>query len=211
MALDDTQSILTEERVFARQNLFSSIYQPPVSDAINVNVYQDFAYSKIGSSNNFLMTTGVNVVINHFFELGPFCTYLGNGKIVQIEDPDKGEQTPKGTKKDKLRFDSYFYCGAMFAYVPLANKIVHPKAFLDVGLGGISGVAEDEDEVRFRKSYSFIVLKPAIAAEINLLSFLQWTAAVQYRFQVGLGNESQKKVGRKTSGIEASTGIVLHF
>jgi len=224
MAIDDTQPIPVEERLFVRQNLFSSIYKPPTSDAINVNIYQDFAYSKIGTVNSFLMTTGVNVVVNHFLEFGPFCTYLGAPQSPTITDPNAPAPIPEGNvERDTLTFVNYFYCGAMFGYIPLAKKVVHPKVFLDIGMGGMNGEGASKLGIPSAMSYSFLVLKPALAAEVNLFSFLQWTAAVQYRFQIGLGNEyevknakgtytiDERKVGNDTGGIEVSTGFVFQF
>ena len=196
-----TADVPAEHRIFTRQNFFPSIYRPPQRDLINVNIYQDFAYALIASKSHFLMTTGVNVVLDHVFEFGPFCTYMVGQTINKHSD----------SLKSNLFLNSYFYCGNMFAYVPLADKKFHPKVFFDIGLGNANGTAVTErTSIAKSTNYVFMVLKPAAALEMNLLWFLQWTVAVQYRFQIDLGGPSSD-MGGKASGLEISTGPVFQF
>lgn len=202
MAIDAYHTpVPAEQKVFARQNLFSGIYKPPIHDNIGVNLYQDFSYSWVGSQGYFAMATGLNVVLNHVFEFGPFCNYFLEN--VTIDNSD--------LSNNSLILSSYFYCGNMLAYVPIANKMFHPKIWLDVGLGNAQGVARNNTlNVQSDVSYVFVVLKPAIAVEVNLFSFLQWTAAAQYRLQINVDGPSDD-LGPKASGFELSTGPVIHF
>lgn len=204
MAIDEVQPIAdmpAEHRVFTRQNLFPGIYKPPQQDTINVNIYQDFAYAMIASQSQFLMTTGVNVVLDHVFEFGPFCSYLPNQTIEKSSD----------SLNSTLYLNSYFYCGNMFAYTPIANKAFHPKLFLDIALGNASGISiANNTRISSPVNYVFMVLKPAAALEMNLWWFLQWTASIQYRFQINLGGPSND-MGGKASGLEVSTGPVFQF
>lgn len=199
----DAYPVPAESRVFVRQNIFPGIYKSPVNDSVDVNVYQDFSASWVGSTPYFAMATGVNVVLNHVFEFGPYCNYFLEN--VNIED--------SSIANNRLILNSYFYCGNMFAYVPLAQKMFHPKIWLDVGLGNASGIAQNRSNgIQADVNYVFFVLKPALALEMNLFSFLQWTAAVQYRFQMQIyGPGTADDLGSKSSGLEISTGPVFHF
>ncbi len=205
MAIDNVQPIAqdvpSEQRVFARQNLFTSIYKPPQSDTVNVNLYQDFAYASIAGEGSFLMTTGANIVLDHVFEFGPFCTYTPNQNI-EINSDDL---------KSDLVLNSYFYCGTMFAYTPIANKIFHPRLFLDLAMGNTHGSAITKNtRIVSPVNYVFMVIKPAVSLDINLWSFLQWSTAIQYRFQVNIGGPSND-MGSKASGVEISTGPVFQL
>lgn len=201
MAMDAQPVPVAEQKVFVRQNIFPGIYKPPVNDAIDVNVYQDFSFSMVGSDGYFAMATGVNVVLNHVFEFGPFCNYF-------LQDVTRNDTSNPG---NTLFLDSYFYCGNMFAYTPLSEKKFHPKIYFDIGLGNAHGYSRSASSpIQTEVDYVFLVLKPAIALEINLWSFLQWTAAIQYRFQAQLNGPSDD-LGGKASGLEISTGPVFQF
>lgn len=212
MDMDQPPSLPSEQRVFVRQNIFADIYKVKSNNLINVDIYQDFVYTNIGSSQNFLMSTGLNVVINQMVEFGPFCSYFVGSQTIDIKDPNQNKPTPSGaSKRDRLNLVNYFYCGGMVGYIPLSEKVIHPEVFLDIGLGTMNGIGVTPENFTFPVSYAFLVLKPAIAADVNLLSFLQWRTALQYRFQVGLGNNDESKTGNETSGLEVSTGLILQL
>lgn len=192
-----------EQRVFIRQNLISGIYTPPLYDSVKTNVYQDFALSWIRSKPYFTMATGVNIVLNYNFEFGAFCNYALQNIDIPLAD--------SGIVDNSITINRYFYCGNMFAYVPLADKMFHPKIWLDVGLGNAQGTSINKNsKAPASLSYLFFVLKPAIALEMNLFSFLQWTIAAQYRLQFNINGPSDD-MGSKASGLEVSTGPVFHF
>lgn len=192
-----------EQRLFIRQNIISGIYTPPLYDSIKTNIYQDVAFSWIRDNPYLTMATGVNIVLDYAFEFGAFCNYA----LQNIDVP----LSKSGIHQNSIVFDRYFYCGNMFAYVPLADKMFHPKIWLDVGLGNAQGTSTNVRSLAPTSlSYLFFVLKPAIALEMNLFSFLQWTLAAQYRLQFEINGPSND-MGTKASGLEASTGPVFHF
>lgn len=198
----DAYPVPAESKVFVRQNIFPGIYKSPYNDAIDVNVYQDFSASWVGSQVYFAMATGINVVLNHVFEFGPFCNYI-LGENVKIEN--------SGFANNRLLLNTYYYCGNMFSYVPIANKMFHPKLWLDLGLGNANGVAQNKQILTESSvKYVFFVIKPGVALEMNLFSFLQWTLAAQYRFQLQIHGPTND-LGSKSSGLELSTGPVIHF
>jgi hypothetical protein len=192
-----------EQRLFIRQNLISGIYTPPLYDSIKTNIYQDVAISWIRNNAYLTMATGVNIVLDYAFEFGAFCNY----SLQNISIP----ASKSGIADNSILLTTYFYCGNMVAYVPLADKMFHPKIWLDVGLGSAQGSTSNVfSKAPGSVSYLFFVVKPAIALEMNLVSFLQWTLAAQYRLQFNISGPSND-MGTKASGFEVSTGPVFHF
>lgn len=201
MAIDDAPAIPAEYRNYVRQNWFSGVYVPPTHDTIHVNIYQDVFYTQVSKSSYVGMTTGLNVVLDNIFEFGPFCSYILD--TVSFADTHKPGNT--------VHLSPYYYCGAMLGVVPLAEKTFHPVAALNLGFGDAHGKTLSKDGISETVNYTFVVIKPSLALETNLLSFLQWTLSAQYRFQIPIQNPSLMNLGSNASGVELATGLDLHF
>lgn len=200
----DIYPVPTEQRTYTRHNLFTDSQTLPFKDSVGVNLYQDFSYVRLASENYFGMTTGAEVVLNHAGKLGLFCSY----QFPHAQYPPAQDLTATSTI---FYIGNYTYCGFSLAYVPLSEHIFHPVFSVDLGLGSIH--ASKTTGVKVHETYYMIyVIKPEIALEMNLLSFLQWTFGVHYRFQISsFGPSDSSSFNGKASGIEVSTGPVFNL
>lgn len=198
----DIYSVPAVERTYVRQNLFSDATPRKAESSIGVNIYQDFGYTQADGDGYFAMTTGATVVLNQWAEFGLFCSYW-----FPKTNPINSDTTPNQI----MYMGNMVYCGNTIGFIPWADKIVHPKFALDVGFTSVSATLFNASNIARRIDYPLLILKPAIILETNVLSFLQWTVGIRYRFQIALNGPTESgKLDSKANWLEFSTGPVFN-
>jgi len=213
----DVYSVPAEHRTYIRENLFTDSTKQVSDDAVGVNIYQDFMFTKLNDKGVFGMTTGATAVLNHFMDLGFFCSYY----FPKVEDFTVSvSEANLVVKNPKFSYNTYAFCGTTVGYIPLSEKIVHPRVGLDVGFGKTSATYQNLLSTNSTDtSYPFIILRPTINMEVNMYSFIQWRLGLGYRFQISILNSDSKTrnlrgtsstADRNMSEFEVSTSIVFN-
>lgn len=199
----DIYSVPVAEQSYVRQNLFSDPTPRRAKDSIGVNIYQDLGYTQADGESYFAMTTGATVVLNQWAEFGIFCSYW-----LPKTKPIDADTSPNQV----MYLSNMFYCGNTIGFIPWADKVVHPKIALDVGFTTASATQFNASNIPRRIDYPILILKPAIMLETNILSFLQWTFGIRYRFQIGIHGPSESgHLDSKANWAEFTTGPVFNL
>jgi len=214
----DIYSVPAEQRTYIRDNLFTDPTSQVSNDGVGVNIYQDFIFTKLYDVFSVGMTTGAAVVLNHFVDLGFFCSYY----FPKVKDLEFKNDTSIYIQGDpKFHYKTYAFCGGTLGYTPIPEKIVHPRIGLDVGLGNTSATITYKSAPKEPSSITFpyLIFRPTINMEVNIYSFIQWRLGLGYRFQVTAASQnikdealggSSSHADRAMSSLEVSTGIVFN-
>jgi len=160
----------------------------------------------IGSNEYFEQHFTMAWVINHTFALGIEMSSFTADQ--QFSFSSNGEFSSDAELEGKMG-------GFKFTPIFFSKKLVHFTIPIMIGLGNVNAYeyitkSNNTKYVRGTDSDNFIVLKPAIEAEVNLYKHIRLGVHVQYQYALGLDLDYNGK-DNKTAMNGIAGGLTLKF
>lgn len=159
-----------QNEVFVQQNLFTSVHQRSEQDSIGVFFNQILGFKKINSDFVMPLTTELGLELNHSLQTSFFCTYTTEGFLLsEIKNVEN------------IAINNFWYCGNAFAYVPVADSVVHPNLKVYTGAGqayGSKNTPGSEENI----SLNFWTIKPTASVEVNIFQNFKFSLGAGYQF-----------------------------